>query len=104
LRVTHDGSPIPYTGIAGPRVAPTRESYMQIQAGGSLSREIDISEKYDLTEAGDYEVSFHLPILGAFETGDGEPPLQDSRYKLTFIESKKIAFRSVAAMCRGRPE
>jgi hypothetical protein len=93
VSVTHDGSPVPYVGVAVFRLAPGRDSYLRIPAGESVSRQIDLSQKYAITEPGDYEVSFDLPILAAMDEGDPEPPADDRALQLTFVKSAKASFR-----------
>jgi hypothetical protein len=93
LRVSHDGAPVSTTGAALRSRVVNKDSYERIPAGQSLSREIDIRDKYAVTEPGDYETYFLMPVVGAFESGNGEPPVDQREYKLTRVESEKVTFR-----------
>jgi hypothetical protein len=94
LSVTHNGSPVDYVGIGSTQMFPAAtESYLQIPAGESVEGQIDLSENYAMTEAGDYEASFDLRIEGAFDYGDAEPALLPHRLHLTIIASNKATFR-----------
>src|SRR6516164_798312 len=64
LLVTHNGSSVSDIGISVVYGAPTAESYLRIPAGESVEAQIDLSENYTIREAGDYEVSFRLAVLG----------------------------------------
>jgi hypothetical protein len=91
--VTHNGSPVPYVSIAVFRLAPGRDAYIRIPAGESVSSQIDLSQRYAITQPGDYEVSFYLPILGALDEGDPEPPADQRSLQPTLVESAKVSFR-----------
>jgi hypothetical protein len=97
LLVTHNGSSVSDIGISVVYGAPTAESYLRIPAGESVEAQIDLSENYTIREAGDYEVSFRLAVLGIVETGDAKPPESPDQLKLVPIESKKVTFRAVGS-------
>jgi hypothetical protein len=97
MSVTHNGSSVPYIGIHVFYGAPSAESYLPIPAGGSEEAQIDVSENYAIRQAGDYEVSFRLAVLGAVDDGDAKPPQTSDRLKLALIESKKVTFRIVGS-------
>jgi lysine-specific metallo-endopeptidase family protein/uncharacterized protein DUF5050 len=91
LLINHNGSPVPRVAGIHNHGAPKREAYLRISPGGSLSREFDISENYFIIDAGDYQASFQLPILGAVQKGEAEPPF--NKYQLNLIESRTATFR-----------
>jgi hypothetical protein len=93
LSVTHDGSPVPYVGTVVLRIVPDRDSYIRIPAGESVSRQVDLGQKYAITEPGDYEVSFRLPVQAALEEGDLGPPADGRGLELILVESEKASFR-----------
>jgi hypothetical protein len=95
LLVTHDGETVPYTGVKTPLGRPDKASYVRIAAGGSASRQIDISGTYAISDRGDYQLSFYLPLLGCSQVGGQEPPQSDNQYTLTIVESEKITIRIV---------
>src|SRR4029077_914250 len=58
-------------------------------------------------EAGDYEISCRLPVLGTVDEGDAKPPESSAQLKLALIESKKATFRiagSGSTLLMTRPE
>jgi hypothetical protein len=93
LSVTHDGSPVAYIGMGVTQMFPDAESFVRIPAGESVEGQIDLSENYAITGAGNYEASFDLRIVGAFEERAAEPPQQPHQLKLTVVASNKATFR-----------
>jgi hypothetical protein len=69
--VLRDGETVAYMGRLVKRAAPTREDYITLPAGGSLNCDINISEYYDLTVPGRYELTYAVSSLQLFE----QPPL-----------------------------
>ena len=90
LLMEHNGEPVPSIAGTGVRRAPRSEDYVRIPAGGSVSKEIDVIEKFSVTATGDYQVSFRLPILGAIEADGVEASLD--QFKLTLVESNSASF------------
>jgi hypothetical protein len=58
LRVTLNGKELPYRGMMVKRENPTREDYACIPARGSVSKEFNLGESYDLSAPGRYRVAF----------------------------------------------
>jgi peptidyl-Lys metalloendopeptidase len=63
ILVRRDGIEIDYRGKLVKRAAPTPEDYVWIDAGASVSAEIDLAEGYDFSQAGQYTVQFRSPQL-----------------------------------------
>lgn len=103
VALAHDGTSVPYTGDMVFHHAPGHDSYTRIPAGKSVSRQIDLSARYAITEPGDYEASFYMPILGAADEGGGEPPGDEKALQLTLVESAKLSFR-VVGTALAKPE
>jgi peptidyl-Lys metalloendopeptidase len=95
VAITRQGASVQYTGDLVFHHAPGHDSYTRIPAGKSVSRQIALSAKYDITEPGDYEASFHMPVLGATDEGAGEPPGDEKALQLALVESAKLSFRVV---------
>jgi Lysine-specific metallo-endopeptidase len=93
VSLAHKGSSVPYTGVMVFHGTPSRDSYIRVPAGESVLRQIDLSQNYAITEPGDYEVSFYMPILGAVDEGASEPPTDEKALELTLVESAKASFR-----------
>jgi peptidyl-Lys metalloendopeptidase len=90
LLMAHRGVPVPSIAGTGVRRAARSYDYVRIPAGGSVSKEIDVSEKFSVTDTGEYQVSFRLPILGAIEADGVEVSLD--QFKLTIVESNGASF------------
>jgi hypothetical protein len=63
FRVQRDGLHLPYHGILVKRAPPTAEDYVWLDAGGSISAEVDLAEGYDFSQPGQYTVQFRSPRL-----------------------------------------
>jgi hypothetical protein len=63
FRVTLDGQRIHYQGPMASRGDPTPEAYTLIEAGGTVSAEVDLSLAYDFSRPGDYMIEFVAPKL-----------------------------------------
>jgi len=61
--VQRDGVELAYHGKLVKRAAPTSEDYVWIDAGKSVSAEIDLAEGYDFSQTGQYTVQFRSPRL-----------------------------------------
>jgi heat shock protein HslJ len=59
--VKRDGVELPYRGKMVKRGPPTADDYVWIEAGGSVSAEVDLAEGYDFLQAGQYTVQFRSP-------------------------------------------
>ena len=57
------GKRLPYLGILIKRGSPTEEDYVLIGPGQSVSTEVDISEAYDISQAGRYKVMFTSNLI-----------------------------------------
>jgi hypothetical protein len=61
FRVERDGQPVSYHGILASRGDPSPEAYMVIEPKGALTTEVNLSEIYDFSRPGSYEVAFKSP-------------------------------------------
>jgi heat shock protein HslJ len=61
--VQRDGVDLPYRGKLVKRGNPISEEYVWIDAGGSISAEVDLAEGYDFSQAGHYTLQFRSPRL-----------------------------------------
>ncbi len=62
--VTAGGTEVPYSGPMVKRGDPSREDYVEIAPGGSVSATVDFAEVYELKEPGTYRVE---AIHGVFD-------------------------------------
>jgi heat shock protein HslJ len=70
--VQRDGADLPYRGKLVKRGPPISEDYVWIDAGGSISAEVDLAEGYDFSQAGQYNLQFRSPRLSHTAKTSGE--------------------------------
>jgi hypothetical protein len=58
FHVMRDGDEVSYQGMLAKRGDPSRDEYVAIEPGAAASTVMDLSEVYDLSEAGRYRVEF----------------------------------------------
>jgi peptidyl-Lys metalloendopeptidase len=58
FRIQLDGQPVAYTGALVKRAAPTREDYVRIEPGATLSYEVELTGAYDLSRNGMYSIEY----------------------------------------------
>ncbi len=56
--VTLEGKPLRYEGPMVKRGDPVRDDYVRIPPGGSVEAEVDLSQAYPFSKAGEYHVEF----------------------------------------------
>lgn len=61
--VERDGQVVPYKGPLASRTVPTPEAYVLLDAGESLSAEVDLATAYDFSKAGEYTIEFLSPSI-----------------------------------------
>jgi hypothetical protein len=70
--VQRDREEVPYRGKLVKRGPPTSEDYVWIDAGGSISAEVDLAQGYDFARAGQYTVQFRSPRLSHIAQTPGD--------------------------------
>lgn len=63
FRVRRDGQLVPYQGILASRGDPTPEAYVFLEAGETVSAEVDLAQAYDFSNDGTYTISFISPRI-----------------------------------------
>jgi heat shock protein HslJ len=63
FRVERDGAELPYHGKLVKRGPPLSEDYVWLDAGQSVSAEVNLAEGYDFSQAGTYTVQFRSPQI-----------------------------------------
>jgi peptidyl-Lys metalloendopeptidase len=61
--VTRSGEPVPYMGRMIKRVAPTDKDYITLEAGESVTSDVNISDYYALSISDNYEVMYDVTSL-----------------------------------------
>jgi len=90
FRIRRDGMSLPYHGIQVKRSVPTPDGYVWIDAGGSVSAEVDLAEGYDLTQAGEYTVQFRSPRLSHIARTSGEQANSFEKLELVEMPSNTV--------------
>lgn len=65
--VERDGKPLMYLGAHYKRPAPTADDYLILKSGESVSWQVDLSSHYDMTQTGDYKITFDVESLNLYE-------------------------------------
>jgi hypothetical protein len=92
VNLSHNGTRVPFVGASVVHGQPSRGSFLRIQAGHSVTGQLDLNQKYDISEPGKYEVSFNLRILGTLADENAEPPFNENLLQLTVVESELATF------------
>jgi len=58
FRITRDGQPVAYTGALAKRAAPTKADFVRIEAGATLTYEVELTGTFDLTRNGTYAIEY----------------------------------------------
>jgi hypothetical protein len=80
LRVTRDGTEIPYEGPMFKRGDPEAEAYVTIAPGASAEAQVEASLAYDFRQPGRYRIEFRGPLMDVTPNGAEVPrPLAQHR-------------------------
>ncbi len=67
------GIPVAYSGPLYKRPKPTRDDYLHLKAGESITRDVDIARFYDLSVSGTYRIIFDVSSRDLYaESGSGK--------------------------------
>ncbi len=72
--VMRDGTPVAYLGKMVKRAAPTDKDYLTLKAGESITGDVDLSEHYDLSLPGTYDVTYDVTSVQLFAGDEGSRP------------------------------
>jgi hypothetical protein len=90
--ITCDGKEIPYEGIMMKRGQPTKEDYVQIAPGRSVSAFVDLLEGYKVPAANQCKVDFKGRIYDVATAGESIPKKVDD-HRMVRIVGNAITFR-----------
>jgi len=91
FQIERDGAELPYVGKLVKRGAPTSDDYVWIDAGGSISAEVDLAEGYDFSQAGEYTVQFRSPRLSHTARTSGEQADSLDELEVVPIQSDPVS-------------
>ncbi|MBK7319957.1 M35 family metallo-endopeptidase [Candidatus Villigracilis affinis] len=70
FKVSLDGKDVAYLGKLVKRAAPTESDYITLQPGESLSGDVNLSDYYDLSSSGNYDVNYSVVSAELYSNGD----------------------------------
>jgi heat shock protein HslJ len=91
FRVQRDGVDLAYRGKLVKRGSPISEDYVWIDAGGSISAEVDLAQGYDFSQTGQYTVQFRSPRLSHSAKTSGEQADSVDELEMIWISSSPVS-------------
>ncbi len=79
--IARDGVPVSYLGPVYKRPAPTGRDYLRLEPGQTLTRAVELSALYDLTQTGTYAIQYAVRaanLVGARAPSPAGPPGLDA--------------------------
>ena len=101
FRVERDGAELPYRGKLVKRGPPISEDYVWLEAGESVSAEVDLAEGYDFSQAGQYTIQFRSPQIS--QVAKTETEKADSFEELGMIQIPSNTVNVVIESSSGSP-
>jgi peptidyl-Lys metalloendopeptidase len=95
--VTRDGEPVAYLGAHYKRPAVTGKDYISLKAGQRISHTVNLAESYDLSQSGQYEVSYAVTSFQLFDQKANALKFRDS------LTSDKISIRVEGRAAKAKP-
>lgn len=95
--VTRDGQPVSYIGAHYKRPAATGQDYISLKAGESFAVRVDLGAYYDLSQSGQYEVSYAVASFNLFDEKGSAFKFRDS------LISEKLSMNVEGRAARGKP-
>jgi hypothetical protein len=96
LSVTRGSAKVPYQGMLVKRGDPTRDEYIVIEPGETVSAEVDLRAGYDLSTPGTYRVQFTAGLQDATDDGSLLPRKRDD-HRPQSLSCDAVEFSIVAA-------
>lgn len=62
FQVTRDGQPVDYQGALIKRGTPVDKDFIRLAAGESITTAVEVSGLYDMSQQGQYSISYRLPV------------------------------------------
>jgi peptidyl-Lys metalloendopeptidase len=95
--VTRNGEPVAYTGAHYKRPPVTGKDYISLKAGQSISHTVNLSEYYDFSQTGQYEVFYAVASFQLFSEKGNAFQIPDS------LTSEKISLKAEGRAPKGKP-
>ncbi|ACA85799.1 M35 family metallo-endopeptidase [Shewanella woodyi] len=72
FKVTANGEERAYLGAHYKRQAPTKNDYIKLKSGESISYDVELSSLYDMSSTAEYEISYDVSSLQLFAPNPGQ--------------------------------
>jgi peptidyl-Lys metalloendopeptidase len=95
--VTRDGEPVPYIGAHYKRPAATGKDYVSLKAGESFVSTVNLADYYDLSQSGQYEVSYAVAAFNLFDEKANAFKFRDS------LSSEPVSMKVEGREAKGKP-
>ena len=95
--VTRDGEPVPYIGAHYKRPVATGKDYVALKAGESFSRTVNLADYYDLSQSGQYEITYAVASFNLFNEKGNASQFRDS------LSSEAISIKVEGREAKGKP-
>lgn len=96
FNVTVDGEERHYLGAHYKRPAPTKNDYIKLKSGESVSYDVELSSIYDMSKTGNYDISYNVSSMQLFAPNPGQEK------KLARLGIEGIASNTVNFYLEGR--
>lgn len=95
FRVEREGVAVEYRGVLAKRGEPTADDYLEVPGRGSVSVAVDLTQAYDFTLPGNYEVAFISHLHDVVARREELPRPQD-RHRSVSLQCGTARFRLLA--------
>lgn len=102
--VKRDGKSLDYLGAHYKRPAPTADDYLVLKAGESVSWQVDLSSHYDMTQTGDYTITFDVESLNLYEQTPSKARGGLIGHDVANAEIDSLSSNSLNLWIEGNPE
>lgn len=91
FEITRDGEPVEYIGPHYKRPAPEKADYVTVAPGKTLTQSVELSNFYDLSKTGDYDIRYAVEVK---ETGKQGAALESGKVA-AWIEGRESTTEKV---------
>lgn len=97
--IKRDGEAVSYHGILVRRGDPQTDDYILIDAGKSVSTEVDLAESYDFSKVGEFGIEFRSPRVSHVVKKEAE--MVTAKRELSTVKKVKISSNKVRVRILG---
>jgi peptidyl-Lys metalloendopeptidase len=107
FKVVVDGEERHYLGAHYKRPAPSKNDYIKLKSGESVSYDVELSSIYDMSETGNYDISYNVSSMQLFAPNPGQEK-KLARLGIDGINSDEVNFyvegrEFKGGMSKGKP-